>query len=481
MADSDPTLRIPIVTVAEPAGAKQTAEAIKEVGDAAKEAAPEQDKLNESQEEGKEKADDLKDSKKQLLDQLRALRQEFPALAQAIDVVKNPYVAAATAIGVLVVALRQQEQVVRDLEDRMAPFDRITERLGKLSEIGQQLARDEEKWKRSFEVIAAGGSAAARGLNEMNSALERRQRFEDEMADSAMALGLAEVDEAEAGGRMGRMDAIRARARIRQGAEAGRVQRETAGRAAGIAARDSAISGLGSEEAAMQGQLPQALAELEEARKREARDKAFAAATAAEAEKAKADLQKQLRDAQNELTTDKPSGDMIADNMRRQRLNQRISEITGEIEQQTRIIDFAKVEADRATGGREAAEGRVGTLRGGIDDRARRRRELELERDDLRHEDEMQQGLGPARDRRRRAGDIRTGMEVDRAAADEAREMKRMFDEREQALQQIGAAIAASLRENSQKTIDALRQAQEALVVANARIDQLASHARYDR
>ena len=487
MADGDPELRVPIILTSTGEGGKKAAEEIKEVGTAAKEAAPEQTKLNETQEEGKEKADDLQQSKKQLLDQLRALRQEFPALASAIDVVKNPYVAAATAVGVLVTALRQKEQALRELEDRMSSFDRITERLGKLAEIGEQLARDEEKWKRTLDVIASGGSAAARGLSEMNAEMERRQRFQDEMEDSAMALRLAEVDQAEAGGGMSKMEAIKARAGIRQEAQASKVQREAAARAAGIAAHDTAIAGLSSEEAALRQQLQQAQAALEQASKREVGDKEFAARTAADAQKEKARLEKEMQDAMTALERarrDAPTGDVVAAGIHAKQVAEReakVNELASAIEQQVRVIDFAKVESERATGRREAAEGRVGELRGAIDDRGRRRRELESERDDLRSEDEMQRGLGPARDQRNRASSIRTGLEVDRAAADQAREMKRMFDEREQALQQLANAITASLRENSQKTLDALRQAQQAVALANARLDQLASQARNNR
>lgn len=497
MADNDPKLGIEFVLKQSGDGAQKTAQEISDVSKAAKEAAPAAEELSKKTDKTTESAKEAVKAKKDWLAQLRVLSREIPGLHLVMDLVKNPIVAAAAAVTFFVSALKTLLNEIQTMEQRMAVFDRLTLKAGKFHEVAAQMDSAEKTFRRALDSIAEGAGNALKNLDAVNAALERQKRFMDEEQDSQMALELAKVDQAEAGGRMSKAGAIQARARIRAAAEERKVQGAAAERGLGIEARETAIFGLQGEEAVLEQRRQQAMEELRKARLNEATKKDFADKSVADSQKEldrlaaeKTKVQAQITEwlpsvtgGSRILTPGEPMPPATRADIRRQHVPldkalTRLDEINAAMEQQAGLREGArKIQVD-ASMAREDAEARVSDIQSGITARRSRRTALEGEVGELRREDTMQRDLGPARGRRAQAASIRAGVEVDSAAAEEAR---KWFE----AYQQLNKDMAAVLRaaiENANMTKEQVRAELDRLQRQfDARVNQAESQFRNGR
>jgi hypothetical protein len=186
---NDPKLGLHVQTTADNKGLKETATSVKEVREEVKKLTPEQEQSNKKQDEAKEKTKALAKEKKGLVDQLRALGREFPIVNRLVDVIKNPYVLAATAVTLLASAINKLMEELQKSEAVMQAFGRSG---AILSDIFVRAKASAEDFRKQLETIKReAAEAAAFGADDIGEKF--RGRAEQRAAARTQKLG--EIDE----------------------------------------------------------------------------------------------------------------------------------------------------------------------------------------------------------------------------------------------------------------------------------------------
>lgn len=102
-------------------------------------------------------------------------------------------------------------------------------------------------YRSQMEAVAKLSEAIIKSTKAETEAIRSKQRAIDEVADAQMALDLAQVDEAEASGKISKRGAIRARSGIRSAAARAKYDRDQAADLATLAVQQRAASDLGTQ------------------------------------------------------------------------------------------------------------------------------------------------------------------------------------------------------------------------------------------
>lgn len=185
MANNDPKIGVEFVTSADPKGAQQAAEAIKQVGQAAQQTVPAQQQLAKAGEESVKTDAKATAGKKELQDATRALSREIPILSRALDLLKSPF----AALGAVVAVVWAQ---LRDLYAKLDQAEAMAQKLGNLgAEFGKFQVRAVEATLRVREFGKELGELVGKGrdagtmLGELNELLAEQQRLTNESEEGA--------------------------------------------------------------------------------------------------------------------------------------------------------------------------------------------------------------------------------------------------------------------------------------------------------
>ena len=219
-------------------GAKESAEELKQLGQATDSFTNEAKKSSPVLDEVADKTEKTTIKKKDLKDSLKQLGHAIPGVHQAMLLLKNPIVILAGAISTLITAFRAYLQSV----DELAQSVGIHEAVSKSVTLLGGAFRDAAEGLQQFTIELGEAAAKEKDLNtelEKNLKLiEEQTRRETELRDAKEALAIEKVNKAEKTGRLAPENAIEQRRIIRDQFAA---QREAARRKA----EDEAIEAKG--------------------------------------------------------------------------------------------------------------------------------------------------------------------------------------------------------------------------------------------
>ena len=292
MPDND--LKIKITTTADTSGAKQTADALKNLTSEAKSLPPVLDSGTKSTEK-------MTVAKGRLKEQFRELRHAVPELSSVFAALTHPMTAVVALFGVAAVAIRKYIAEVNEAAEATAGFSAWSRGAIQTARLAREGAREAASFAESLKDTATAADRAKESLARVNTELEKQLRNQNELQDAEMALQLEKVKASQDRGELTPTQALEQSVGIRNRFAAEKVQREQQAKfqAGDVGfARAQQLRGVAAEAAAA---TPGAQAEVERQRVIAAQaEAAFSADTGAFGKQRSAEVQK-VKDAEGVL------------------------------------------------------------------------------------------------------------------------------------------------------------------------------------
>lgn len=178
-------------------------------------------KIKTDTSEAVEHAHKLTESQRGLIDQLKILRHEIPALGEIIHLVKNPFVALAVGIGVVLKAFRDYIDKVKEAEAASDAFNQTIAGSSNQRLVHQQMVGIMEGYAVALEKIARSGDTADTRMKALLGTISAQAKAADDTRKALHTLAEEEIAGQEASGAITPLEATRRRIALSSTAAAG--------------------------------------------------------------------------------------------------------------------------------------------------------------------------------------------------------------------------------------------------------------------
>jgi hypothetical protein len=221
---NNPKLRAEITTTFDGKGTEDAKKALAGVGQAATQSASEsKTAAAQTQEASKRSTEEIHNARAAV----RGLALEFPFLARVANAALNPITA---AVGVAVAAFSALLSVLQELRrissETVTPMRNLAGALDNQRDAAAEAQLKAAEYQRTLEGIGKEAETTKERIDELTESILRRARAEGQLEDANKALALAEIEEAEAAGKITSEEAIKRRAEIEEKVARSRLDRE---------------------------------------------------------------------------------------------------------------------------------------------------------------------------------------------------------------------------------------------------------------